>query len=952
MILGEVPTRRDIMATLLIVAGCAVAVSFASHKDHIYGPDELFALYTKPNFYLYFGAVVLVVAAWLLAIRWMERVQATRGSSSPEYRRVFRVHRFSYAAISGIAGAQSVLFAKTCVELITDAVAGGGAAFLKYVSTYAVLLAMAGTITLQIYWLNCGLARWDALYNVPIFSSFWILVSVIGGGVFYDEFAAFGALQALLFPVGVLLAIVGVYVLSQREGDGAGADAAADGDAAWGRLPLLGADAALAARARATIRTEEVVCRGRHLGLGLVRLAVRLVDVSSPRRSRVAQLWALVSASDAADPSVLRGGVRPGDVLVSVNGESLLDRWVSHTDAMRRLTHMGRPLRLGFRVLSDRQRARALSGGLTSLSAAAAPRPLRSSSVAAPPPSSSSVTNHADVALSGAAPPSASLPRPSLAPRPPAPRPRSGTASAVMRTGDEEAVAAEVAGIGVLLASRAGDDDAGDDDARWEAADERAPLIVAPAPGPAGAAGPGRARRHGASTSSSGLPGSRQASRDGGKGGGKASRRRHGARGDSSGSYGTAARPLPRAARAPSQPWAGRDEEGGWEEDEGEDEGPDTGILDGWGRGAGFDDASSVGGGSSAASASQPLVAPPRSVASSSFQAAGATAPRGSPPRGRSRAGTDLLRPSESGGRHTIAMYVDDASSAVSPAQRIRTAHHALRGAVMDPMMGVFHMGGLVGPTAIFARDGAGDDEDAPAEHPLAALIDRVFPHEGGQWSRLDRLLDTIGGGEAAAAGRAGLGAAWAGSSRRRVQGPSAGPGAPAMASASASTVGPLAASSPRAGRDGTRDAASLWLEAALFAAGAVQGPPGTPPAAGRALSPAAAGTPVALAEAGTPLGVELSAMPGRPARARRGSHGDDSTPWQRPAGESWAGRELRDAKAAAGPAPVRRKPASQPARRIAAAGNSARERALSAGFGLEAPALRSLLAASTGHAV
>ena len=69
----------------------------------------------------------------------------------------------------------------------------------------------------QIYWLNCGLARWDALSNVPVFQSFWILVSVIGGGVFYNEFNDFSVLQWIMFPLGVLLTIIGVYYLSQRE---------------------------------------------------------------------------------------------------------------------------------------------------------------------------------------------------------------------------------------------------------------------------------------------------------------------------------------------------------------------------------------------------------------------------------------------------------------------------------------------------------------------------------------------------------------------------------------------------------------------------------------------------------------------------------------------------------------------------------------------------------------
>ncbi len=76
--------------------------------------------------------------------------------------------RFSYACISGIAGAQSVLFAKSLVSLVVDT-ASGGQLFLVRPETYGIAGGMTTTIGLQIYWLNCGLARWDALYNVPVF---------------------------------------------------------------------------------------------------------------------------------------------------------------------------------------------------------------------------------------------------------------------------------------------------------------------------------------------------------------------------------------------------------------------------------------------------------------------------------------------------------------------------------------------------------------------------------------------------------------------------------------------------------------------------------------------------------------------------------------------------------------------------------------------------------------
>jgi len=74
------------------------------------------------------------------------------------------------------------------------------------------------TIFFQIRWLNSGLRRFDALYIVPVFQSFWILVSVISGMVFFGEYEdIFGSIEnSVMFPFGVLVTISGVYVLSQR----------------------------------------------------------------------------------------------------------------------------------------------------------------------------------------------------------------------------------------------------------------------------------------------------------------------------------------------------------------------------------------------------------------------------------------------------------------------------------------------------------------------------------------------------------------------------------------------------------------------------------------------------------------------------------------------------------------------------------------------------------------
>lgn len=136
------------------------------------------------------------------------------GPESPEYQKgLFRVHRIGYACISGVSGAQSVLFARALDQLFVSSVRGDHV-FLLYPGTYVVFGCMALSIGLQIYYLNLGLARFESLHNVPVFTSTWIVFTSLAGGVVYGEFEDFSVFQACMFPVGVVLCCVGVAQLS------------------------------------------------------------------------------------------------------------------------------------------------------------------------------------------------------------------------------------------------------------------------------------------------------------------------------------------------------------------------------------------------------------------------------------------------------------------------------------------------------------------------------------------------------------------------------------------------------------------------------------------------------------------------------------------------------------------------------------------------------------------
>ena len=222
LLLKEKLSRRDVVCTLVIVVGAALAVSCASHDDSTQSVKAMFSNFLRIQFIAYAALVVLSVVG-LRVITWKAAALRKRAHTNREaakrYQAGMKYHRFGYAAAAGIMGAQSVLFAKCTSTLFRTMIAGDGVMFV-YPGTYGVLLGLGVTIFFQIRWLNSGLRLFPALYVVPVFQSFWILVSVVSGMVFFQEYHGVldQPLQACGFCLGIFLTIGGVYVLSQKAG--------------------------------------------------------------------------------------------------------------------------------------------------------------------------------------------------------------------------------------------------------------------------------------------------------------------------------------------------------------------------------------------------------------------------------------------------------------------------------------------------------------------------------------------------------------------------------------------------------------------------------------------------------------------------------------------------------------------------------------------------------------
>jgi uncharacterized membrane protein len=216
LLLKEKVSRKIVICTIIIVAGSAIAVTFASHSDTVITVEEMFQLFINYRFVVYscatFGSIF-----FMRVLIWRYGKLRKSNARSPEYEKVQAIHRFSYAACAGIMGAQSVLFAKCTAQLLVSTIAGQGMMFTQP-GTYGVLLGLGVTIFYQVRWLNSGLRLFPALYIVPIFQSFWILISVLSGMVFFQEYQGLfeHTVNLVMFPIGLIMTLSGVFLLSRK----------------------------------------------------------------------------------------------------------------------------------------------------------------------------------------------------------------------------------------------------------------------------------------------------------------------------------------------------------------------------------------------------------------------------------------------------------------------------------------------------------------------------------------------------------------------------------------------------------------------------------------------------------------------------------------------------------------------------------------------------------------
>eukprot|EP01083_Nonionella_stella_P042407 114561_1 len=209
----ETPSKTLIYTTTIVVMGSLIT-TFSSPKEELsyQTVNALVELYSSIYFIFYALLIGVALISLLVYHKYCKKYKA---KYALEYeRKYFKSHRFTVGTMSGIMGAQNILFAKGVSSMIVIAVSNDTSCFV-YWEWYLLLVAMLCTVWFQLKWLNYGLKHFSPMQIIPVFQSFWTLVGILGGLIVYQEFDDFTNVKnQCMFALGCVFIIGGILYLT------------------------------------------------------------------------------------------------------------------------------------------------------------------------------------------------------------------------------------------------------------------------------------------------------------------------------------------------------------------------------------------------------------------------------------------------------------------------------------------------------------------------------------------------------------------------------------------------------------------------------------------------------------------------------------------------------------------------------------------------------------------
>uniref|UniRef100_A0A1D1ZR10 Probable magnesium transporter n=1 Tax=Auxenochlorella protothecoides TaxID=3075 RepID=A0A1D1ZR10_AUXPR len=206
LINGEVATRRVLCATGVVIVGCVLLVAFGNHESPVMDADDLRHLYTAPAYIGYLvGLLTLAVVA--AGVHAYGRKAYERGC--PKWHHWVPL---AFAVYAAALGTQSIVYGKSLAMLLRKSLQGPTQ--LTHWYTYVALLLFLAFAAFWVVKYSEAMRRFPVLTMMPMLMIMWVLISMLSGMVYFQEYRTFTVLSTAMFVLGSATLLGGIYLLA------------------------------------------------------------------------------------------------------------------------------------------------------------------------------------------------------------------------------------------------------------------------------------------------------------------------------------------------------------------------------------------------------------------------------------------------------------------------------------------------------------------------------------------------------------------------------------------------------------------------------------------------------------------------------------------------------------------------------------------------------------------
>ncbi|KAK4687462.1 magnesium transporter, partial [Tremellales sp. Uapishka_1] len=153
-------------------------------------------------------------------------IPPTIAQPTPSQQRSLTLAGLAFAAASGVLSGMSLVLAKAAIELLLITIehyrTGNGENQFNRFQSWVLLVGMGIGGVLQLVYLNYSLTFASPALICPLAFCFFNLSSIFDGLVFYDQFGRLQPYQIALVSLGVVVLLLGVWVVSAIQPTGQG----------------------------------------------------------------------------------------------------------------------------------------------------------------------------------------------------------------------------------------------------------------------------------------------------------------------------------------------------------------------------------------------------------------------------------------------------------------------------------------------------------------------------------------------------------------------------------------------------------------------------------------------------------------------------------------------------------------------------------------------------------